>query len=187
MEIKDIINSYGIVGIISSYKSNLDLDKTILELKINNLNSALKIVGLDNDIVNIKLKNLALSTLLKIDLATKLNNDIIIIGNLSNMLDYKDLEFIKKLLIKLNNEYAKKIVVIDNEIKTFFNLTKRIIIMQNKTILYETDDFYDEQLYKYVKMPKIIEFIKYVNQKAKILENNIDIYELIKDIYRSVS
>ena len=59
--------------------------------------------------------------------------------------------------------------------------------MQNKTIIYETEDFFDDNLYKYVKCPKIIEFIKYVNKDGKKLENNTDIYELIKDIYRSVT
>jgi hypothetical protein len=36
-------------------------------------------------------------------------------------------------------------------------------------------------------MPKIIEFIKYVNKDKKVLNETTDIYELIKDIYRSVS
>ena len=187
MEIKDLVNSYGIIGVISNYKCNFDLNNTILELHINNLNSALKIVGLQDNILNKKLKDLALNELFKVDLATKLNNEIIIIGNLSNMLDYKDLEFIKKLLIKLYTDYHKKIVVIDNELNTFFNLTNKIVIMQNKTILYISEDFYDKNLYKYVKIPKIIDFVNYVNRYGKVLENNIDIYELIKDIYRSVS
>ncbi len=187
MEIKELVNQYGIIGVISSYKSNLDLNKTVLELKINKLNDALKMVELPDNIINLRLKDLSINDLVKIDLATKLNNDIMIIGNLFNSLNSKELEFIKKLLLKLNKEYNKKIVIIDNNVQTFFNLSKKIIVMQNKSILYETDDFYDDNLYKYVRCPKIIEFIKYVNKDNKRLENNIDIYELIKDIYRSVT
>ena len=187
MEIKDILNNYGVIGVISNYQNNLNKDKMVIELNINNLNNALKMVGLNDTFINKKVKDLSLSEQTKLDLATKLTNDIIIIGNLANTLNYKDLDFIKKLLLKLNKEYNKKIVVIDNKVDVFFNLTKRIIVLQNKTILYETEDYFDDNLYKYVKMPKIIEFIKYVNKDNKKLDNNIDIYELIKDIYRSVS
>ena len=59
--------------------------------------------------------------------------------------------------------------------------------MQNKKIIYSTIDFYDNKLYEYVKMPKIIEFVKYVNSNEKKLDNHLDIHELIKDIYRSLS
>ena len=187
MEIKDIVNNYGIIGIISSYKSNLDLNRKVIELNINNIDDIFKLVGLNKDILDKKLKDLSINELFKVDLATKINRDIIIIGNLVNSLNYKELDFIKKLLIKLNSEDNKKIVVIDNDIKTFFNLTKKIIVMQNKTIIYETEDYYDDNLYKYVRCPKIIDFVKYVNKNGKILENNIDIYELIKDIFRSVT
>ena len=187
MEIKDLVNEYGIIGIVSNYQNKLKDDDMVIELNIKNLNDTLKLVGLDENIMHTKVKDLSLSEKVKIDLATKINNDVIIIGNLANSLNYKDLNNIKQLLINLNMDYQKKIVVIDSDIKTFFNLTKKIIIMQNKTIIYETEDFFDDNLYKYVKCPKIIEFIKYVNKDGKKLENNTDIYELIKDIYRSVT
>ena len=36
-------------------------------------------------------------------------------------------------------------------------------------------------------MPKIIELIKYLNKEGRKIQETTDIYELIKDIYRSVS
>ena len=59
--------------------------------------------------------------------------------------------------------------------------------MKDKKIIYVADDFYDDELYKYVNIPNIVDFIKFVNNDNKRLDNNIEIYELIKDIYRSVS
>ena len=47
-------------------------------------------------------------------------------------------------------------------------------------------DLYNEDLYKYIKCPKIIEFIKMVKDKDINLSNYLDINELIKGIYRSV-
>ena len=47
-------------------------------------------------------------------------------------------------------------------------------------------DLYNEDLYKYIKCPKIISFIKMVKDKDINLSNYLDINELIKGIYRSV-
>ena len=144
-------------------------------------------VNLDESLIDKDINELTINELCKIDLMTKLSKDIIIVGNLSNCLNYKDIEYMKKLFIKLNKDYNKKIVVIDEDINVFFNLTKDIFIMKNKEIIYETNDFFDDKLYEYVNMPKIIEFIKYVNKDKKRLDDTTDIYELIKDIYRGIS
>ena len=187
MEIKNLLNDYKIIGVIGSYKHTLNLNNKVKDLKIDNLNNALKMVNLDLSIINSKLEDLTISELWKIDLATKLDNDIIIIGNLYNSLIYKEREIMKKLFIKLSNNYNKKIVIIDNNVNSFFNLVNMIFVVDDKDIVYKTDDFYDMNLYKYINIPNIVEFINYVNKNKKILNNTIDIYELIKDIYRSVS
>ena len=186
MEIKDMLKKFGIIGIVSSYNSNLKNDM-VSNLEIKNINNALKMVGLTDECLNTLTSDLTLSEKFKIDLATKLDKDIIIIGNLSKSLLYKDIEYIKKLLIKLNNEYNKKIVVIDEDINVFINLVKCIYVIKNKDIIYSTNNFYDDELYKYVKMPKIIEFIKYVKEKNYEINEHLDIHELIKDIFRRLS
>lgn len=183
---KERIEKYGIIGVVSNYSPVISNVK-ISELNIRNIDNALKMVGLDNDVKNKLYSELSLSEQFKVDLMTKLNKDIIIIGNMSKCLIYKDMEFIKKLLIKLNNDYHKKIVVIDEDVNVFFDLVKYICVINNKEIIYETTDFFDDKLYKYCKIPKIIEFIKYVNKDGKKLNNNILVYELIKDMYRSLS
>ena len=186
MEIKDMLENYGIIGIVSNYNSSLK-DSKVKELNIKNISKALKMVSLDDSYLDKFTNELTCSEKFKIDLAMKLDKDIIIIGNLSKCLIYKDIEYIKKLLNKLNNDYHKKIIIIDEDINVFINLVKVICVMQNKKIIYSTIDFYDDKLYEYVKMPKIIDFVKYVNSNEKKLDNHLDIHELIKDIYRSLS
>lgn len=186
MELKELLNTYEIIGIVSNYQSSLP-DILVSNLNIKNMNKALLMVGLDESILSKKVSELTLSELFKVDLLTKLDKDIIIIGNLSKNLIYKDIEFINKLLLKLNNEYNKKIVIIDEDIKVFMNLVKYIYVMKNKQIIYSTNNFFDDELYKYVKMPKIIEFIKYVNKDEKRVDETLEIYELIKDIFRRLS
>jgi len=186
MEIKEILKNKEIIGIVSNYQINLN-DVYIKDLNIKNVDKALIMVGLDNSFLDKRVSELTLSEKFKVDLATKLDKDIIIVGNLSKNLIYKDIEYIKKLLLKLNVDYRKKIVVIDEDVNVFMNLVKHIYVMKNKELIYDTFDFYDDNLYKYVKMPKIVEFIKYVNKNSKRLDNTVEIYELIKDIFRRLS
>ena len=187
MEIKDIIKKQKIVGIISNYKSQLKKSGKISDLDIKNIKKGLKIVGLNENILDKDISELSISEKWKIELLTKLQMDTIIVGNLSSSLILRDRELTKKLLKKLSNNYNKKIVVIDSDVNSFINLAENIIVLKDKNIVYETTDFYDAELYKFVEKPKIIEFINYVNKKDKKLNNNLEIYELIKDIYRSVS
>ena len=185
MEIKELVNKWEIIGLVSDYNSSVK-EGMVKELKVNNIVNAIKMVLLDESYLDKNIQDLTLNEQFKIDLMTKLNNDIIIVGNLSKVLNYKDIEYFKKLFLKLNNNYHKKIVIIDKDVNVFFNCVKKIIVLKNKELLYETNDFYDMELYKYVKCPKIVEFINYVNDNGHLLNKTTDIYELIKDIYRSV-
>ena len=144
-------------------------------------------VGLDATYYGKRLIDLSLNELWKIDLATKLNDKVIIVGNLSSTLNHKDILYMQKLFLKLNEDYGKKIVIIDNDVQVFFNLVKYIVVLENKEIIYETADFFAKELYLYTKMPGIIAFINYANNNGKKLLETLDIHELIKDIYRKCS
>mgnify|MGYP003571264118 CR=1 FL=1 len=187
MELKDILKDKGIIGVIGNYKSNVVLDGKVKDLNIKNINKGLKLVGLDDTYLEKNVNELTINELWKIELLTKLKDKCIIVGNLSSSLNYKDGEFIKKLFIKLVNDYKIQIVVIDKDITAFFNLTKDIFVLENNKVIYQTNNYFDDELYKYVNMPKIIEFIKYINNNGKNIQETVDIYELIKDIYRRAS
>ncbi len=187
MEIKDLLKDNEILGVVSNYKSSFKIRGLVKNLDIKNISKALKIVGLDDTYLEKDISSLTDSELWKVELATKLNNNTIIIGNLYTSLLYKDLEYIKKLLLKLHKNYHKKIVIIDNNINSFINIVDKIIVIKNKKIIYETKDFFDKELYKYINKPKIVDFIKYTDSLNIKLDKTLDIYELIKDIYRKVS
>lgn len=187
MEIRKLLNESGILGVISTYQSKLTKFKTFSDLNIPNVEKALKIVRLNESILNKKYEDLTISELWKIELITKIREKVIIVGNLSLSLNNQDIEYMQKLFKKLNRDFHKQIIIIDNDVKVFFNLAKTIMVIRNHEIVYKTNDFYDDNLYKYAKIPKIIEFVKFVNQDKKRINKTTDIHELIKDIYRSVS
>ncbi len=187
MEISKILNENELLGVISNYDTSFKIEGYVKDLNVKNILQALKMVLLDDTYLDKKIEDLTLNEQFKIDLMLKINKDIIIVGNLSKVLNYKDIEYFKKLFLKLNNDYHKKIVIIDRDVKVFFNLVKDMVVLKDKKIVYETKDFFDNELYQYTKIPPIIEFIKYLNSKNIKINKTVDIYELIKDIYRSVS
>ncbi len=187
MEMNDIIKNNEIIGIVSNYELKTNLTGLIKDINIKNINNALKMVLLDDSYLEKNINDLTLNELFKIDLMSKLKNDIIVIGNLSKVLNYKDIEYFKKLFLKLNQDFNKKIIIIDNDIKVFFNCVKKIVVIRNKEIIYKTDNFFDENLYLYTKCPKIIDFINYLGSKNIPIIKTVEIHELIKDIFRSVS
>ena len=187
MELKDVLNTHGIVGVIGNYQNKIDIKGKVKDIPLKDISKALKMVLLDDDYLDKNIEDLSISEYFKIVLMSKLEDDVIIIGNLSNTLIYKDREYIKKLLIKLNKDYNKKIVVIDQDLRAFFDLVKYICVVDNNSIIYSTDNYFDEYLYKYVNAPRIVGFINYINRNNKRINETTDIYELIKDIFRCVS
>ena len=102
--------------------------------------------------------------------------------------NYKDIDYLKKVLRRLKGNYGKNIIIVSDNIGAFLDTLDDYIIFHKGKIVLTGDkrDLYNEDLYKYIKCPKIIEFIKMVKDKDINLSNYLDINELIKGIYRSV-
>lgn len=187
MELKKYLDKYNTIGILSDYKVSLDDNKKVSDILISkNNNQLLKFLNLNDSLLEKKIKELSLSEKIKIDLLSKVNNDIIITGGFSNNLIYKDREIVSKFLLKLSNDFDKKIIIIDNNIETVMNICKYFIVIQNNKILYKTTDIYDKGLYNYVDKPEIVNFVLKAKDKGIDLEYYTDIHELLKAIYRSI-
>ena len=81
MEMKELVNDRGIIGIISSYKSNFDYHGKVKDLKVKDISKALQIVGLDDSYLDKDIDSLGNSDLFKMELITKLDSDFIIVGD----------------------------------------------------------------------------------------------------------
>jgi hypothetical protein len=69
-----------------------------------------------------------------------------------------------------------------------FNLVDNVFLFRRGKLVIDGDKdiFYDDRLYKYMEMPKIVEFTKYVNSLGHNILEYTDFKELIKEIYRNV-
>ena len=154
------------------------------------INDALIICNVNVDILNKKFNELSNSELKMCALvkALFLNSKVIILDYFEKCLDYKTINYIKKLLSKLNKMYNKNIIIFSNDIDCYLNIIKDILIVSDGKIKFEgtSKDFYNDKIYKFIDTPIIIDFIKYLDSKGHKFDEYIDIKELLKAIYRDV-
>lgn len=154
------------------------------------IDNALTLVGLSIKYHNAEFKNLSLGELKKIQLACVLfmNPKIIVFDYYDKNMPNKDIEYLNKLINKLVKMYNKNIIICSDNISLYLNSINRIIVFKNGSLMFngKISDIYNDELYKYIEMPKIIEFIKYLNNQGHSMDKYIDIKELLKAIYRDV-
>ena len=151
---------------------------------------ALKLVELNDGYLRRSFVTLSTTEMKRIQLALILfyNPLVYIFDYYEKGFNYKDIDYLKKVLRKLKSNYNKNIIIVSDNISYFLDTLDEYIIFNKGKVVVTGDkkDLYNEDLYKYIKCPKIISFIKMVKDKDINLSNYLDINELIKGIYRSV-
>ena len=152
---------------------------------------SLKLVGLNNQIINKKIESLSSSELYLISLASQLikNPKIIILDNPNAYLDLKNINNFLKIIRTIKRRYNKTIIIFSNDSDFVNSISDYIFIINDKKIIKEGnkyDIFIDDITLKscQIKVPKIIEFEKKVlNNKSINIGFRDNVNDLIKDIY----
>lgn len=151
---------------------------------------SLKMVLLSSDILTKKMSVLSSTEVLKVELAILLlqNVETIVLYRFDSYFMEKELAYFKKLFKKLVLKYEKTIVLLDSNLPFLFDFADRIVVKNEKEELevFVTPTFYEERLLELLGTPKIVEFVKFVNESGKKLLPYTDIKELMKAIYREV-
>lgn len=173
-EISNIMNNY-------NYKTD-NVVKHVVQ--------SLRIVGLDESFLDRDPNELSRVEKKKVELASVIsyNPEVLVLDNFDIGLSYREKEYFRKLFLKLKNKYNKTIILISNNAEFLFDIVDDVHLIYNgKLVLSEGKDiFYNSNLYKYVNIPKIIEFTKYVEMNGYDIKKCTDIKELIKELYRNV-
>lgn len=152
--------------------------------------SSFQLVNLSSDKEFQFVDMLSLSEKLKVELAIALilNQEQIILYQFDKYFMEKDLFFFKKLFKKLVLKYKKTVVLIDSNFSFMLDFVERFVLLadRNEIKIFGKEDVYDNELEKYINVPPIIDFVKYVNKDKKRLNTYTDLKELIKEIYREV-
>ena len=151
---------------------------------------ALKIVGLDESYLDRDPNELSMVEKKKIELAIvfSYNPELIVLDNFDRGLSNRDREYFKRLFLRLKNKYDKTIIIITRDVSFLFDIVDNVTVINNGNIVLSEgkEIFYNTNLYKFVNMPKIVEFTKYAESLGHDIKKCLDIKELIKELYRNV-
>lgn len=149
---------------IESFFSMLELDKKLLNKKINTISKTdLKFV-------------LLIYAMLK-------NYKTIIFDHMDANMSYKDKKRLLNFIRKIKNDDLN-FIFLSKDLEFLYKITNHLIIINDNKIIY--DDLIDDAYTLEELDSKIINFIKLANKKGANLIYTFDRKELLKDIYRSV-
>ncbi|MGN1371595.1 MAG: ATP-binding cassette domain-containing protein [Candidatus Coprovivens sp.] len=162
--------------------------------KVSNISKhiadSLKIVGLSEDYLDRKTDTLSFTEKKKVMLACAMsyNPSVLILENFEKGLVFRDREYFRKLFLKLKNKFNKTIILISTDITFMFELVDKVYVINKGKIVLSggKEIYYDDKLYKYIEMPRIVEFTKYAHECGHNILEYTDIKELIKELYRNV-
>lgn len=151
---------------------------------------SLKIVGISEDYLDRDPNTLSYTEKKKLKLASAMsyNPSVLVLEDFDKGLLFKEREYFRKLFLKLKNKFNKTIILITKDLTAMFDLVDKMhVINKGKLVISGGKEiFYDNKLYKYVEMPKIVEFTKYAQECGHNILEYTDIKELIKELYRNV-
>ena len=151
---------------------------------------SLKIVGISEDYLDRDPNTLSYTEKKKLKLASAMsyNPSVLVLEDFDKGLLFKEREYFRKLFLKLKNKFNKTIILITKDLTAMFDLVDKMhVIHKGKLVISGGKEiFYDNKLYKYVEMPKIVEFTKYAQECGHSILEYTDIKELIKELYRNV-
>ena len=172
---------------ISNVMSNYEY---VTDNVVKHVVQSLKIVGLNEKYLEKNPNELSSVEKKKIELAIVIsyNPEVIILDEFDKGLSYKEKDYFRKLFLKLKNKYEKTIILINSDMSFLFDIVDNVNVFDNGILVLSEgkEIFYDSNLYRYTKEPKIVEFTKYVESNNYDIKRCTDIKELIKELYRNV-
>ncbi len=151
---------------------------------------SLRIVGIGEEYLDRDPNTLSYTEKKKVMLASAMsyNPSVLILEDFDKGLLFKEREYFRKLFLKLKNKFNKTIILITKDLTAMFDLVDKMhVINKGKLVISGGKEiFYDNKLYKYVEMPRIVEFTKYAQECGHNILEYTDIKELIKELYRNV-
>ena len=148
--------------------------------------NALKLVMLDDSILNKKGTELSNGEIKAVSLAKELiaNKEIIVLDYFEKELNNREKENYKRLLKKLSQDFNKTIIIYTNDLTFLWDICEEIIYVDKDSVIntYQKNDYF--KLVKLVDKPIISNFIEKIRAKGIKIEDYKDIKDLLKAIYR---
>ncbi len=151
---------------------------------------ALKLVGLDETYYFRNPLNMSLSEQKKVMIASIIayNPKVIIFDEIEKGLNNYDRNNIIRLIKLLKTKHQRTIILISNDVDFLLKCVDYIYVINDGKVVYscEQKDLYISDIDRYIKLPKIIDFVQKARKRGSKLEDYYEINELIKGVYRDV-
>ncbi len=151
---------------------------------------SLKIVGLGEEYLDRSVDTLSFTEKKKVSLACAMsyNPSVLILEDFEKGLIFREREYFRKLFLKLKSKFNKTIILIGTDLTFMFDIVDKLYVINKGKLVVSggKEIYYDNKLYKYIEMPKIVEFTKYAQECGHNIIQYTDIKELIKELYRNV-
>lgn len=157
--------------------------------EISKIRQALSFVKLDSEVLKCFLNELTIVEAQKVQLASLflMQSQILVVEHFFCHLIYGEQQYFKKLFRNLTQKKKKSIILIEDDMNFICEFVKKVILFTKGECSKEIDNFYAEELYKYVEKPKTVELVQYLEQKGHQIDHEITFNETLKAIYRGVS
>lgn len=188
-------------GVRNSSSSGYVLDKkikeniTVMEYLKRNTNQestkieqALQLVKLKSSLNYVGLLKLTNSEIKKVQLAhvLLLSSNVIVCEHFFADLIYEEREYFKRFFRNLLYKKKIAIILIENDMNFVCETVKSFYLFFKGEKYKLINDFYDDEIYKYVEMPNTVSLIKYLESKGHVIDHEITFNETLKAIYRGI-
>ncbi len=170
------------IGIITSYKFKGTVKDYLNSKKASN---ALKMVMLENDILDKTISDLSEEELKAINLVKYLidRKDYLVCDYFEKGFNDKEKANYKRLFKKLAGDYQKTIIIHTNDITFLWDIAEEITLVDNDQVTNIKKEGYFK-IINDINKPKISEMIDLIRAKGIKIEDYKDSSDLLKAIYR---
>lgn len=186
------------INYLNTVKEHMDYIINYYHLQIKNIEKkekdSLKIVGLDESLLDRNITTLSRSEKKKVEIAIGLlsNPEMIILDDPFVFLDNKSRKRIIMVLKKLKDQFNKLIIIGTQDAEILYQYTDKMLFVKNKRIFLETETEAGYERVDYLKrngfpIPERVLFTYKAIKKKKVkIEYHKDIRDIIKDVYKHV-
>ena len=152
------------------------------------IEQALQLVKLKPSLYSVAMSSLTKVETKKVELALALlwQARVIVCEHFFDELLYGEQEYFKRFFRNLLYKKNIKIILIESNMNFVCETVKGFYLFTKNGKSKYIDDFFDDEIYKYVDMPFTVELIKYFESCGHKVDHDVTFNEALKAIYRGV-
>ena len=182
----DATSGYFLEKRFSTTMSVLNYLKEKYQANEEKIIQSLQLVKLKPSLYSVSLNALTLQESKKVSLALVLllQSKVIVCEYFFEELIYSEQEYFKRFFRNLMYKHHIAIILLENNMNFVCETVKSFYLFTKNGKYKYIEDFYQDEIYKYVSMPFSVELVKYLEKKGHNIDHDITFNETLKSIYR---